>query len=125
MSYALSDPSDSCFQQKCQHTHGDHCFQCEELGTVLDDIEEAVEEASFHMKNDHDKATYLLKHSRDIIHAWKAHQLHTVRQDQSKLKILKELDSGSVFIAQDWAMKFLMRKYRESQSDLLGKCGIS
>ena len=117
MSFALSDPSDSCFQQKCQHTHGDHCFQCEELGTFLDEIQVAVEEASFHTKNDHDEATYLVKHSRDIIHPWKAHQLRTVRQDQSRLKILRELDSGSVFITQDWAMKFLPRKYRESQSD--------
>ncbi|KAM7436343.1 hypothetical protein ABFA07_013842 [Porites harrisoni] len=60
MSYALSDPSDSCFQQKCQHTHGDHCFQCEELGTVLDEIQVAVEEASFPTKDDHDEATYLV-----------------------------------------------------------------
>ena len=60
MSYALSDPSDSCFQQKCQHTHGDHCFQCEELGTVLEEIQVAVEEASFHTKDDHDEATYIL-----------------------------------------------------------------
>ena len=66
MSYALGDPSDSFFQQKCQHTHGDHCFQCEELGTFLDEIQVAVEEASFHTKNDHDEATYLVKHSRDI-----------------------------------------------------------
>lgn len=125
MSYALGDPSDSCFQQKCQHTHGDHCFQCEELGTFLDEIQVAVEEASFHTKNDHDEATYLVKHSRDIIHPWKAHQLRTVRQDQSRLKILRELDSGSVFITQDWAMKFLPRKYRESQSDWFGKRSIS
>ena len=48
----------------------------------------AVEEASFHTKDDHDEATYLVKHSRDLINAWKAHQLRTVRQDQSRLKIL-------------------------------------
>lgn len=125
MSYAMSDPSDSCFQQKCQHTHGAHCFQCEELGTFLDEIQVAVEEASFHTKNDHDEATYLVKHSRDIIHPWKAHQLRTVRQDRSRLKILRELDSGLVFITQDWAMKFLPRKYRESQSDWFGKRSIS
>ena len=72
-----------------------------------------------------DEATYLVKHSRDIIHPWKAHQLRTVRQDQSRVKILRELDSGSVFITQDWAMKFLSRKYRESQSDWFGKRSIS
>ena len=47
----------------------------------------AVEEASFHTKDDHDEATeatYLVKHSRDLIHAWKAHQLRTVKQDQSR-----------------------------------------
>lgn len=124
MSYALSDPSDSCFQQKCQHTHGDHCFQCEELGTVLEEIQVAVEEASFHTKDDHDEATYLVKHSRDLIHAWKAHQLRTVRQDQSRLKILRELDSGSVFITQDWAIFFRASTVNLNQTGLVSAASL-
>ena len=48
-----------------------------------------------------------------------------MRQDQSRLQILQQLDTSSVFITQDWAMKYLPRKYRESQSDWYGKKGIS
>ena len=125
MAYALSDPSDSCFQQKCHHTNEEQCSQCKELDTLLDEIQMAVDRASFHTKDDYDEATYVVNHSKDVIHAWKAHQLRTVRQDQSRLKILRELDRNSVFITQDWAMKFLPRKYRESQSDWFGKRGIS
>ena len=35
------------------------------------------------------------------------------------------LDEKSVLITQDWAMKFLPQKYRETQADLFGKRGIS
>ena len=34
------------------------------------------------------------------------------------------LDETSVFLVQDWAMKYLPRKYRESQTDWFGKRGI-
>ena len=39
--------------------------------------------------------------------------------------MLKSLDTHSVLLALDWAMKYLPRKYRESQSDWFGKRGIS
>ena len=70
---------------------------------------------------DSDEAQYLAQHSRDTILAWKAHQLRTVRQDKARLEILENLDYGAVFLTQDWAMKFLPRKYCESQSDWYGK----
>ena len=67
----------------------------------------------------------MTKHSKEMIEAWKAHQLRTVRQDQSRMQILEQLSCESVLITQDWAMKFLPRKYRELQSDWFGKRGIS
>ena len=48
-----------------------------------------------------------------------------MRQDKARLEILENLDYGSVFLTQDWAMKFLPRNYHESQSDWYGKRGIS
>ena len=39
--------------------------------------------------------------------------------------MLDALDEFSVLLIQDWAMKFLPRKYRESQSDWLGKRVLS
>ena len=37
---------------------------------------------------------------------------------------MDSLDESSVFLVQDWVMKFLPRKYRESQTDWFGKRGI-
>ena len=37
---------------------------------------------------------------------------------------MDSLDESSVFLGQDWVMKFLPRKYRESQTDWFGKRGI-
>ena len=125
MTYALSDPHDSSFQQKCPHVHHDHCAECVSLSTLLDQINRSVEQASFQSKDDRDEATYVAKHSKNAIESWKAHQLRLVRQDQSRLQILEKLDSKSVYVTQDWAMKFLPTKYRESQPDWFGKWGIS
>ena len=125
MTYALSDSRDSSFRQRCQHVHEEHCSECDSMNSVLNEICEFVERDSFPSKDDSDEAQYLAQHSRDTILAWKAHQLRTVRQDKARLEILENLDYGSVFLTQDWAMKFLPRKYRESQSDWYGKRGIS
>ncbi|XP_068742860.1 uncharacterized protein [Montipora capricornis] len=125
MTYALSDPHDSSFRQKCPHIHHDHCAEGVSLSTLLDQINRFVEQASFQSKDDRDEATYVAKHSKEAIESWKAHHLRSVRQDQSRLQILEKLDSESVYVTQDWAMKFLPRKYRESQSDWFGKRGIS
>ena len=116
MTYALSDSRDSSFRQRCQHVHEEHCSECDSMNSVLNETIEFVEQDSFPSKDDSDEAQYLAQHSRDTILAWKAHQLCTVMQDKARLEILENLDYGSVFLTQDWAMKFLPRKYRESQS---------
>ena len=59
------------------------------------------------------------------IMAWKGHLLRDINQDKARLNLFRDLDSDSVLIVLDWAMKFLPRKYRESQSDWFGKRGIS
>ena len=40
------------------------------------------------------------------------------------MQLLKAIDESSVLIVQDWAMKYLPLKYRESQTDWFGKRGI-
>ena len=95
------------------------------MNSVLNEICEFVERDSFPSKDDSDEAQYLAQHNRDTILARNAQQLRTVRQDKTRLEILENLDYGSVFLKQDWAMKFLPRNYRESQSDWYGKRGIS
>ena len=67
----------------------------------------------------------MVAQSKKHIEAWKAHILRFINQDQARLDVLKSLDNSSVLIVLDWAMKFIPRKYRESQADWFGKRGIS
>ena len=98
MTYALSDARDSYFRQRCQHVLEEHCSECDSMKSVLNEICEFVERDSFPSKDDSGEAQYLAQHSRDTILVWKAHQLRAVRQDKARLKILENLDYGSVFL---------------------------
>ena len=53
------------------------------------------------------------------------HQIRTSQQVRARLDCLKEMDETTVLITQDWAMKFLPQKYRETQADWFAKRGIS
>ncbi|CAB3992571.1 Hypothetical predicted protein [Paramuricea clavata] len=64
------------------------------------------------------------KKSRDNILHWKAHVLRSVNQERAKQDIAN-LQSNSVLIIMDWAMKFLQLKYREKQSDWYSQRGLS
>ena len=50
--------------------------------------------------------------------------LGSTNQDDCRLDIIKELDETSVLLVLDWAMKYLQRKFRESQTGWYGKRGI-
>ena len=78
MTYALSDTSDSSFRQQCQHVHDEHCRECENLDAVLDEVHTFFEWVSLPSKDDCDEAIYVTKHTKEMIEAWKAHQLRTV-----------------------------------------------
>ena len=64
------------------------------------------------------------KAKQDIV-SWKAHLLRSVNQEEARLDIINALDDTSVLLVQDWAMKFLPRKFRGSQTDWFAKRGIS
>jgi hypothetical protein len=68
---------------------------------------------------------YVIAQSKKNIQAWKAHLLRAINQDEARLNLLQDLNPTSVLVVLDWAMKFLPRKYRKSQSDWYGKKGIS
>ena len=51
--------------------------------------------------------------------------LRSVNQESAKQEALQSLDSQSVLVVIDWAMKFLQMKYREKQSELFAKRGLS
>ncbi|KAK3753034.1 hypothetical protein QZH41_014987 [Actinostola sp. cb2023] len=123
--YALSDPSDKELSQTCDHPHGDKCCHCEALNDALIKIEGMVEGASFHTDEDRDEALYMCQTAVAARRSWKSHQLRSVRQDQGRIDIINTLDSNSVLIVSDWAMKFIPQRYRESQQDWFGKRGMS
>ena len=72
-----------------------------------------------------EKMKFVLTQAKKNIEAWKAHIIRSINQDAAHLDILNALDDTSVLIVLDWAMKFIPRKYRESQADWFGKQGIS
>jgi len=68
---------------------------------------------------------HAMKQARNNISSWKVHQLRAVHQDEAKGSVLANLNSKSeVFLVQDWAMKFMPRKFREPQSDWFTKRGL-
>ena len=68
---------------------------------------------------------HTIKQAKNNIMTWKAHQLRSVHQDQAKCSVLANIKSKSdVFLVQDWAMKFMPRKFREPQSDWFAKRGL-
>ena len=123
--YALSDPTENCFTQKCNHQHHQQCDQCEALEAVLKDTGRVVQDTRFSDDEERDEALYLYESATQAIQSWKSHQLRSVRQDQSRLDVLKRLNENTVLVVNDWAMKFLPQLYRESQQDWFGKRGIS
>ena len=123
--YALSDPKEPAFQSPCDHEHTEVCDRCELLKTSIQAIE-----AGLVAQNDHltpevkEELSFIVKQAKSAILAWKSHLLRSVNQDAARLEVLDSLDESSVLLVQDWAMKYLPRKYRESQSDWYGKRGI-
>ena len=123
--YALSDPNDPEFQAKCSHKHLDLCDRCNNLKTVLNNIDEAISQMPANNADVIEELAFVTSQAKQAIHAWKAHILRNVNQDEARTDALEMLEETSVLLVQDWAMKFLPRKYRESQTDWFGKRGIS
>ena len=113
--YALSYPSNVEFRGSYDHLHNESCVQRYELEEVMRTIEE---ECSSALSSAEDQADMLhtIKQARNDIISWKAHQLRAVHQAEVKHSVLAKLDSRSLVLVPDWAMKYIPRKYREAQS---------
>ena len=123
--FALSDPKEPNFQVQCDHHHDDSCDRCDQLTSALCEIESAlITQADNMLPGIVDEVTFIVKTAKANILAWKAHILRSINQDAARVDVLESLDESSVLIVQDWAMKYLPRKYRESQTDWFGKRGI-
>ena len=121
--YALSDPGDQDYLLDCDHDHEDRCDRCSQLASVVAEIKETLEVSN--CSNDtKDELNFVIVQSKQNINAWKSHLLRSGNQDECRLDILKQLHETSVLIVLDWAMKYLPRKFRESQTDWFAKRGI-
>ena len=125
--YALSDTQSSDFQSPCDHEHYAQCYQCESLKNVLISILSEIEspEISLYGKEQKEDLLYDAKQAQDMVHQWKAHILRAENQDQAKQDALRSLQSDSILVLMDWAMKFNQMKYREKQAEWYGKRGMS
>ena len=120
--FALSDTEDSDLRQQFQHNHDKLCNQCESLHSTLNNVFTAVDEASF-TTEDKDEALFLASSATFAIPSWKCHFMRSTHQDQACLDVINALNSGTVFIVNDWVMKFLPQRYCELQTDWFGMQG--
>ena len=119
--FALSDTAEKALQSDCTHAHDTFCNSCEQLKITCFEIGEQIKS----LCQDDDDMLYVHDQAVKSIESWKSHLLRSVQQDKARIDVLETLDSESVLVTQDWAMKFLPQKYREHQRDWFGKRGIS
>ncbi|KAK3722361.1 hypothetical protein QZH41_003618 [Actinostola sp. cb2023] len=123
--YALNDSKDAELQTICLHKHDHFCERCEVLKNALSKLENILMTAEV-PNDERDDMLYTYQQATQAVHAWKAHQLRSIRQDMCRTDVLDNcLDGNSVLITQDWAMKLLPLMYRETQSDWFAKRGLS
>lgn len=127
--FALSNPVNEAFKQECEHLHNLQCDMCENLKSVVEEIEVSLKNQSqnvrFYSKEQQDDILFDFSQSKKLIFDWKVHIMRSENQDQAKQDALKSLDETSTLITMDWAMKFQCQKYREKQSEWFGKRGLS
>ena len=121
--YALSDPTNEEYRRTCNHVHNDSCPQCSQLQSLLSTLGRKCSSEQL-SEDDRAEMLHVFRQAKEDILSWKAHQLCSVHQAEAKHSVLESLDHQSVLLVQDWAMKYMPRKYREAQSDRFAKRGL-
>lgn len=121
--FALSDSKCSDYLEACSHVHDGACDRCGQTERSIHEIEDSLQLVAA-TSEELDGLKFNTEQARRNINAWKAHLLRAINQDEARINVMERLDENSVFLVQDWAMKFLPRKYRESQSDWFAKRGL-
>ena len=124
--------ADHCFQHSlgsdsvpnCQHTHDELGGSCEILKEVITEIENAVDTVPLPSWEVKDDMTFTVETAKQEINAFKAHQLRYVKQDMARSDILDKVSEETMLFTQDWAMKYVPQRYRESQTQWFGKRGM-
>ena len=122
--YALSHASDPDYVKSCKHEHDLVCDRYNLFPAAVQEIESIFGDDDI-PQDEKEEMKFIVTQAKKNIEAWKAHILRSVNQDQARLDTLDKIDHTSVLVISDWAMKFIPRRYRESQTDWFGKRGIS
>ncbi|KAI8493831.1 hypothetical protein Bbelb_281780 [Branchiostoma belcheri] len=122
--YALSDKTDNHISTTCSHQHVNACEACDGLQQIFATLEESFTSHEFETNEEKDDMQFTLDQAKQDICAWQSHQLRSMNQDGAWHDLMDNLGDSSVLLVLDWAMKFLPRKFRESQTDWFGKRGI-
>ena len=99
------------------------CDRCNRLEHTIQKIEEALNLVTTSVE-ELNELTFSTEQAKHSIVTCKDHLLRSVNQDDARENANDNLSEESVMLEQDWAMKYLPRKYRESQRVWFGKCGI-
>ena len=123
--FALSDEKDKDFQKSWHDDHNTICNKCEKLKNVFEEIENKCKETVQSDSEIREDLLYDINNSKTSIGNWKAHILRSENQDRAKQDVLKSVNSNTILVLLDWAMKFTQLKYREKQSDCYAKRGLN
>ena len=121
--FALSDTKDEDYKDICDHVHNGVCDRCDLVQRSVCDVEEAMSHVTT-TTEELEELKFIVEQAKSSILAWKAHLLRSVNQDEARVDAVEELSKDSVLLVQDWAMKYLPRQYRESQTNWFAKRGI-
>ena len=106
--------------KSCKHEHDLVCDRCNLFPAAVHDIESIFGYDDI-PQDKKEEMKFIVTQAKKNIEAWKAHILRSVNQDQARLDTLDKIDHTSVLVILDWAMKFIPRRCRESQTDWFGK----
>ena len=128
ISYCLSDEEtieSGEFSQKCQHIHDETCFQCENIMKIWKGLLQLLENC----KDEMDDLTFQenKKAISDSYHHIVGYQKHLMRAAGQNMawESLYDDKGETCLVVQDWAMKYLPEKFRESTADWYAKAGYS
>ncbi|KAL9969600.1 hypothetical protein ACROYT_G021833 [Oculina patagonica] len=98
--YALSDPTNLDFRVECQYPQDTGCDRCESLDMVLEEITKKLEEVDI---TEDQKARMKFENKAYIraVHAWKAHLIRSVNQEEAKQDALGQLNEETCLIIID------------------------
>lgn len=123
--FALSNIHKAELKQTCNVEHTKWCETCENLFTMLDEIECEIE-IYCHSDIIEEEMFEFYRH-RDDIENWVKQNLQNAVQEPSKTDSFDyiKMNKNCGLVIRDWAMKLLPQKYRENQSFFFGKSGMS